>query len=272
MGTLQWILLPLIGAAGGFLAGLLGVGGGIIFIPLLTWLFTTAGLSQEEVVRFTLANSILLVVVSGLAGTWKQHRMGEWQWRKVLSIGIPGALVSYAITYAIQQGDWYSKPRFNIVFLCFLAISTGNMIFGKKQDRQAEPAEEKPGVAVGVGMLAGAVVALSGLGGGMVMVPLFRMLLKMPMRQATALSLSIIPVLGAAPLAGYLLASNATVLPFLHTGYVAWPYALPMAFGVAVFATLGMKAAKRINETTLRIIFAILSSIVIVKTLYDILS
>ena len=272
MGALQWILLPLVGAAGGFLAGLLGVGGGIIFIPLLTWLFTSAGLSQEEVVRFTLANSILLVVVSGLAGTWKQHRMGEWQWRKVLSIGVPGATVSYAVTYAIQHGDWYSKSRFNLVFLLFLAISVANMIFGKKKDPEATIPEEKPLSAVLVGIFAGAVVALSGLGGGVIMVPLFRMLLKMPMRQATALSLSIIPVLGAAPLAGYLFTSNATILPFLHTGYVAWPYALPMAVGVAIFATQGMKAAKHISETTLRIIFAILSSIVIVKTLYDILS
>jgi uncharacterized membrane protein YfcA len=272
MSWTAWLLLPLVGAAGGFLAGLLGVGGGIIFIPLLTWLFTKLGLPQEEIVRFTLANSILLVVVSGLAGTWKQYRLGEWQWRKVLSIGVPGAAVSYAITYAIQHGDWYSKPRFNAVFLFFLAISTANMIFGKKSDPEAQPAEQKPMLALLVGILAGGVVALSGLGGGMVMVPLFRMLLKMPMRNATALSLSIIPVLGAAPLGGYLLAPNATVLPFLHTGYIAWPYAIPMAVGVAVFATLGIKVAKHISEITLRIIFAILSTIVIVKTLYDMLS
>lgn len=267
-----WFLLPLVGAAGGFLAGLLGVGGGLIFIPLLTWLFSHFGLSHEEIVRFTLANSILLVVVSGLAGTWKQHRLGEWQWRKVLSIGIPGAAVSYAISYAIQHGDWYSKPRFNGVFLLFLAISTANMIFGKAPAKETSTTEEKPLLAMLVGMLAGVVVALSGLGGGMVMVPLFRMLLKMPIRQATALSLSIIPMLGAAPLASYLLAQNATHLPVWHTGYVAWPYAIPMAVGVAIFASIGMKAAKGISETALRIIFAILSTIVIVKTLYEILA
>lgn len=272
MSAVQWFLLPLVGAGGGFLAGMLGVGGGIIFIPLLTWLFGTLELPQEEIVRFTLANSILLVVVSGLTGTWKQYRLGEWQWRKVLSIGVPGALVSYAITYAIQQGDWYGKPHFNLVFLCFLGISTANMIFGKKQDSDTQSSDDNSALSILVGILAGAVVALSGLGGGVIMVPLFRMLLKMPMRQATALSLSIIPILGIAPLCGYLLAQNATALPFLHTGYIAWPYALPMAVGVAVFATLGMKAAKHISETTLRIIFAILSFIVIFKTLYDIFS
>lgn len=272
MSALQWLLLPLVGAAGGFLAGMLGVGGGIIFIPLLSWLFASLGLPPEEIVRFTLANSILLVVVSGLTGTWKQYRLGEWQWRKVLSIGVPGATVSYAVTYSIQHGDWYSKSRFNLVFLLFLAISVANMIFGKKKDPEATIPQEKPLSAVLVGIFAGAVVALSGLGGGVIMVPLFRMVLKMPMRQATALSLSIIPALGFAPLTGYMLAPGATQLPFLHTGYVAWPYALPMAAGVVVFATVGMKAAKHISETTLRIIFAILSSIVIVKTLYDIFS
>lgn len=272
MSWMAWLLLPLVGAAGGFLAGLLGVGGGLIFIPLLTYLFTRLGLSHEEIVRFTLANSILLVVVSGLAGTWKQHRLGEWQWRKVLSIGIPGAVVSYAITYAIQHGDWYSKPRFNVVFLLFLAVSTANMVWGKKSDTPGQTPVEKPILAIWVGLLAGAVVALSGLGGGMIMVPLFRMMLKMSMRQATTLSLSIIPLLGISPLTGYLLTQNATQLPIAQTGYVAWPYALPMAAGVALFAGIGMKAAKHISETTLRIIFAILSSIVIVKTLYEILS
>ena len=266
----EWILLPLVGAAGGFMAGMLGVGGGVIFIPLLTHLFSRMGMPQEEIVRFTLANSILLVVVSGMAGTFRQYRQQEWQWRKVLSIGIPGAAVSYGITYAIQHGDWYSKPRFQWVFLLFLLISVGNMVFGKKSPKDNADSISNPWIELMVGMLAGVVVAMSGLGGGMVMVPLFRMLLKMPMRSATALSLSIIPLLGAAPLAGYLLAEKATALPLWQTGYIAWPYAIPMAAGVAVFASIGMKAAKRVSETTLRVIFASLSIVVIFKTLYDI--
>jgi uncharacterized membrane protein YfcA len=267
----EWILLPLVGAAGGFLAGMLGVGGGIIFIPLLTWLFSRFGLAPEEVVRFTLANSILLVVVSGLVGTLRQYRQQAWQWQKVLRIGIPGAVASFLLTKLIQCGDWYSKPRFQSVFLVFLLLAVANMLFGKKTADEQEETTPNPMLEGFVGIIAGMVVALSGLGGGVVMVPLFRMLLKMPMRLATGLSLSIIPLLGLTPLLGYLLPKEAPHLPVWQSGYIAWPYAIPMAVGVAVFATLGLKAAKHVSETTLRLIFASLSGVVILKTLYDII-
>jgi uncharacterized membrane protein YfcA len=267
----EWILLPLVGAAGGFLAGMLGVGGGIIFIPLLTWLFSRFGLAPEEVVRFTLANSILLVVVSGLVGTLRQYRQQAWQWQKVLRIGIPGAVASFLLTKLIQCGDWYSKPRFQSVFLVFLLLAVANMLFGKKTADKQEENTPNPMLEGFVGIIAGMVVALSGLGGGVVMVPLFRMLLKMPMRLATGLSLSIIPLLGLAPLLGYLLPKEAPHLPVWQSGYIAWPCAIPMAVGVAVFATLGLKAAKHVSETTLRLIFASLSGVVILKTLYDII-
>jgi uncharacterized membrane protein YfcA len=266
----EWILLPLVGAAGGFLAGLLGVGGGLIFIPLLTMLFERLGLPGAEVVKFTLANSIFLVVCSGLAGIYRLRKTGDWDWRRSLSTGIPGAASSVFFTWLIQQGDWYNKERFQIVFLGFLLISVGNMLFGK-QIKDAGIEEKRGSVKESlVGLLAGMVVAFSGLGGGVVMVPLFRMFLHMPMQRATALSLSIIPMLGLPSVAKYILGSGIPSLPVAHSGYFVWPYAIPMAAGVLIFASVGMKTARKLPETTVRIIFASLSGIFILKIIYDI--
>ena len=113
-------------------------------------------------------------------------------------------------------------------------------------------------------------VALSGLGGGVIMVPLFRMVLKMPMKDSTALSLSIIPLLSLPPLINYLLSNAPAKMEVLHTGYLVWPIALPIAVGVAIFAGIGLKFSKRISVLSLRIIFALLSTVILIKTLIDI--
>ncbi|MBS3913215.1 MAG: sulfite exporter TauE/SafE family protein [Bacteroidetes bacterium] len=273
MDWVEWIVLPLVGAVGGFLAGMLGVGGGIIFVPLLTWLFNRMGLSNAEVVKYTLANSIFLVFISGVSGILKQRKIGTLNWQKALWIGIPGAIVSLIWSYFIQQGNWYKKESFQLVFLSFLVISIANMLMGNKKNATEEKEVSIPGfrpLELVVSMLAGSVVALSGLGGGVIMVPMFRMFLKMPMRSATALSLSIIPILSIAPLANYLSTVPHETAKVAHTGYISWPYALPIAIGVAIFAGIGLKTAKKIPVFYLRIIFAALSTSILIKTVYDI--
>lgn len=272
MSWMEWLMLPIVGAAGGFLAGLLGVGGGLIFIPLLTWLLQKDGIQGAELVRYTLANSIFLVFVSGLAGIYKQHKSDGWNWKKAMRIGLPGAVVAFVWSYAIQHGNWYQKDRFQVVFLGFLLISILNMVFGKKETEGTIPKESNRGLELLVGTLAGTVVALSGLGGGMIMVPMFRMILKMPMRSASAMSLSIIPLLGIAPLSGYLSAATKTDTGLLQTGYIVWPYAIPIALGVAVFAGLGLKTAKHIPVGILRFIFALLSATIFIQIVYDLIS
>lgn len=268
-----WVILPLVGAVGGFLAGMLGVGGGIIFIPVLTWLFESQGIDATETVKYTLANSIFLVFVSGLAGIFRQLKQKSLDWKKVLLIGIPGAIASVIWSYQIQHGTWYHKEDFQKVFLLFLIISIANMLFGKKEYTDATEIAATRGHVlkqIVVALLAGTVVALSGLGGGVIMVPMFRMILKMPMRHATALSLSIIPMLSMAPLISYALATPVEFTPHFQTGYMVWIYALPVATAVAIFASLGLKAAKSIPVKVLRVIFATISLTVFAKTVYDI--
>lgn len=273
MHWIDWIILPAVGAVGGFLAGLLGVGGGIIFVPLLTWYLHNLGIQSDEIVKFTLANSIFLVVVSGLAGIYRQKKSNAWDYKRAFAIGIPGAATAWLWSYFIEQGSWYSKERFQLVFLGFLLISISNMIFGKNP---AKDADEHESSALGwkevfVGLLAGSVVSLSGLGGGVIMVPLFRMLLKMPMRKATALSLSIIPMLGFFPLLNYMMGAPQSQPNLIHTGYIVWPLAIPISLGVAIFASLGVKSAAKVPVLWLRIIFALMSTGIFIKTLSEII-
>lgn len=278
------LLLLFIGSVGGFLAGIMGVGGGLVFIPVLTYIFGQFEvLSHTEIVRFTLANSIALVFISGLSGIFRQHKMGIYKPIDSLAVGIPGALSAATVSYAIQQGEWYNHTRFSWVFLVFLILSIGNMLF--KTEKPSEQKESLPDAnrfkKLLVGVLAGSVVSLSGLGGGIVMVPLFRMLLKLPVKKATGLSLSVVPLLAVVPIIQYLTISNAPPLDpkgfswifnisLMQTNYLVWVFFIPMAIGVMFFSSFGQKTAKKISARTIQIIFATLSIIILIKTLYEI--
>lgn len=286
----SFLILLLCGSIGGFLAGLLGVGGGMLFIPVIHEYLNGYSLTTDEIVKYTLGNSIALVFISGVSGTFRQIKMGTWDWKQSLQIGIPGALSSLAMSYAITHGDWYNKQRFQTVFLGFLLLSIGNMIFGKSKAKKTNspsntnvelndnPTHISPTaknqktilLPTLVGILAGTVVSLSGLGGGIIMVPLFRMLLKKPMHQATSLSLSIVPILSISSLLQYTISQPIQPINPLQTGYLLWIILIPMMAGVMFFSSFGQKTAPRVPVLWLRVIFAVLSSIILVKTLIEI--
>ncbi len=283
-----WLLL--LGSFGGLLAGLLGVGGGMLFIPVITSYLHQYDISSAEMVKFTLANSIALVFMSGVSGTFRQIKMGTWQWKQSLTIGIPGAISNYFMTQAIQDGDWYQKQVFQGVFLGFLGLSILNMIFGKSKsssptegkgknnpdiDEQSTPyqfslIQDWPSMLVGI--FAGTIVALSGLGGGIIMVPLFLIILKKSMHSATALSLSIVPILSISALIKYISITPTHQISSYQTGYLLWIMLIPMLLGVIFFSSLGQKMATKVPVVWLRIIFALLSAFILVKTLLELYS
>jgi uncharacterized membrane protein YfcA len=273
--------LILIGSVGGLLAGIMGVGGGLIFIPVLTYLFSQQGLPTDEIVKFTLANSIALVFASGISGIFRQYQLGIYNFKNSLSVGIPGASAAALTSYLIQQGSWYSHQRFSYVFLIFLLISISNMLFIRDHqnptpdsrlpspDPRPPSPDPRPLKPIFVGLLAGSVVSLSGLGGGIIMVPLFRMLLKMPTKSATALSLSVVPLLAILPILQYINQPSVPNLPLWHTQYLVWPYYLPMATGVIFFSSFGQKLATKMSAISIRVIFALLSLTILIKTVYE---
>ena len=274
MSWIWWLILPLIGALGGFLAGMLGVGGGVIVIPILNHLFSDWNLTSAELVRFTLANSIFLVAMSGLAGSYRQFRIGNFFPGAVMVTGLTGMASSWGISWLINHSSWYHREEYLLVFLGLMVLSILNMLFGKKEESEGRvlvtPIASWQNA--GVGLIAGSVVALSGLGGGVVMVPLFRMLLRYDLKKATSVSLGCIPLLALPALIQYMASEAPCLKEMPQFNYLVWPYALPMTAGVLIFSSVGVKAARTLSTATLRSIFAALNTLIIIKTLWEIFS
>lgn len=273
------LALLAIGCFGGFLAGLLGVGGGIIFIPVIGYFLADYTLNSDELVRYTLANSIALVFLSGVSGTFQQRKMGTWNLTLLLRIGIPGALASWATTRFIHEGTWYNQTQFLSVFLGMILLSFVNTLLGKSKSPAQIPSKQsstpetdslaEKSLQAMVGLFAGVLVAMSGLGGGIVMVPLFNGLLKKPFHTATALSLSIVPLLSIASLIHYLSNKPTQALTLYQSGYLVWPILLPMMLGVVFCSPLGQKKAKLVPERWLRLIFATLLLCIFIQILLE---
>jgi uncharacterized membrane protein YfcA len=156
------------------------------------------------------------------------------------------------------------------------------MIWGKSNNPSPlEPTsaiKENIWKTITIGIFAGITVSLSGLGGGIVMVPLFRILLNKPMKDATALSLSIVPMLAIASLANYSFTNPLEIIgsnlnPYnspWQLGYLYFPIILPMIIATFITTSFAQKNAKYVPVVWLRIIFALLSSTIFIKTLIEI--
>ena len=264
----DYILLALFGSIGAFLSGFLGVGGGIIYIPVLDYFLSKMGLKNDVLVKAILANSLFTIIFSGSVSSYKQYKMGNFYPKEIIRTALPGMLSALVLTYFIKSGDWYSKQIFNYVFASMLLVIVLRM-FAKKTTVLEE--QNAPNWKYGfTGFFAGMVTAFSGLGGGVVMTPLFTDWMKQSIKKASSISNGVIPFF-AIVMGVYNLSSPASEkLSDYQIGNIFLPVVFPMILATFIFAPLGVKIAQKVSQKTIRLVFASFVSIVLMKLLFEI--
>lgn len=269
---LSFLFLFFFGAIGGVLSGLLGIGGGLIYVMILNHYLTRYGITGPELVKFTLSNSILATFFAGVTGTVKQITNKTYHYREVLATASAGVVSSSLITYSILHFDWYSEEKFSMFFLVVLLIfAYRTMIVDRKKERNDTLVEKPDWRYFSLsGLITGMVAALSGLGGGIVLIPLLAGLAGVHIKKASSISLGIIPFFAIASSVFYALSSETMVkeVPY-SVGYIVLPIIVPMVTGVIIFTPVGISLSKKLKGGTIRTIFGSMILIVFLKMLYE---
>jgi uncharacterized membrane protein YfcA len=252
-----------LGAATGFAAGLLGIGGGMLMVPFLTFLFTARGFPGEHVVHMAIATSLSTILFTSISSVRAHHQRGGVLWN-VVKVLAPGILLGSLIGAQIAG----RLPTFwiSLVFAVFVGFSALQVLL----DRKPRPSREMPRAggmfAVGTGI--GFISSIVGAGGGFISVP-FMVWSNVRIHNAVATSAALGFPIAAAGTAGYVLAGHgASDLPPGTLGFVYLPALVTIALASVVTAPLGAKVAYSLNTRPLQRIFALLLSVLAGYMLY----
>jgi uncharacterized membrane protein YfcA len=252
----DYTLIPLfvvMGALVGFLAGLLGIGGGMTMVPLLTMIFTYERFPLDHVVHMAVATSTATIVFTSFASLHEHQRHGAILWPVVAAMA-PGIIVGSLAGPQIVGG--MSTAALSVFFGAFVAAAATQILI----DRKPKPSRELPGraglFAVGGGI--GLISSMVGAGGAFLSVP-FMTACNVPHRKGVATAAAIGFPIAVAGTIGYVIAGlRQTGTPPHTIGYIHVPALLAIVAASMVMARIGARAAHRWPLKLLKRGFALL--------------
>ncbi|MEM5543987.1 sulfite exporter TauE/SafE family protein [Sulfitobacter sp. AS92] len=264
-------LLPLLAIAvtagifGGILAGLLGVGGGIVIVPALYLALSTAGMDPAITMQVAVGTSLATIVFTSLSSGYGHFKRGAID-MDLLKLWAPSLLVGVVIGALL--GGYVSGLILVAVFATVAALVALDMIFRKTKDDPTPRGFAKPIWAV-LGVITGGLSAMMGIGGGTIGVPLLNFL-GYDIRRAVGTSAAIGFVIGLPGAVVYALTGlGAEGLPPFSLGYVNLAAAAIIIPLTSSFAHVGVKLAHSIPRRALRFAFGIFLMITSLRMLFD---
>ena len=244
------IIFILAGCAAGFMAGLLGIGGGFVIVPVLVWVLPLAGIQAEDVAHYAIGTSLLCICVTAIFSARAHHQKNavDWQLFKTISPGlIIGTLLGAALA-GILAGKWL------IVIFVTGAFSTGFYLLSGHQPK-AHPSQS-PWPFFWYGQLTGVISALIGIGGGSVLVPFLvykgkPVVVSVGTAAACGFPIALFGALGYA-ISGWEIGQSLAYA----TGYLYWPAFLGIVVFSSLCAPLGARVAHSIPPERLKQAFA----------------
>ena len=241
-----------IGAATGFFAGLLGIGGGTILVSSLALMFTAQGIPSAYVMHMAIGTSLAAIVAGAWASFRTHHRHGAVDWNVVRAM-VPGVLTG-ALAGGVAS-RWLSTGFLKLFFLTFLVFVTAQMVFNLKP--KAARGLPGRGPLAGVGVFIGASSSLFGGGAAAAGVP-FLTWCGMTMHNAIGTVAAVGFPLAIAGALGYVIAGwGIEGLPRWSAGFVYVPAFVVISAASMLLAPFGARLAHRLRGPTLRRIFAI---------------
>jgi uncharacterized membrane protein YfcA len=250
---MQWWLVYLaLGAVVGFLAGLLGIGGGAVVVPMLVFVFTAQGLPAEHTLHIALGTAMATIMFTSLSSMRAHHGHGAVDWSIARAMA-PGILAG-SFCAALLAGFIPTRPLAVMFTLLVFYAATQILL-----DLRPKSTRELPGTAglFGAGAVIGGISSLMAAGGAFLCIP-FLAWCSVPLRRAIGTAAAVGLPIAAAGTAGYVLQGlRADGLPSASLGYVYLPALLLVAAASMLAAPWGARVAHRLPVKRLRIVFAL---------------
>jgi len=259
---MEFLLYVIAGALAGLLSGLFGVGGGLIIVPILSFLFLGLHFPETHLMHLALGSSLATIIVTSIASSRAHHRKNNINWHVVMQISpsiIIGTLLGTLLAAQLHS-NWLK-----LLFALFtLGVATQLVL-----DFRPSPHRRLPGYLGSsvVGSVIGAVSSLVGIGGGTLSVP-YLIYCNVDTRLAIGTSSAIGLPIAISGTIGYIINGlGVQTLPPLSLGFVYLPALVGISLASIFTAPLGAAIAQRLPAKTLKQLFALLLYLLGVKML-----
>lgn len=266
--TTWTLLIPIllaVGAVAGTLAGLLGVGGGIVIVPVLYWLTETGLLAvdQDVAMHFAVATSLATIIPTSISSARAHHKKGS------IDLAMFRSWAPWIVVGALLGGGLatqFDASMLSGIFGVIALIVVLNMLNPKPFTLASAP-PKSIGARAAIAAPIGAFSAMMGIGGGTLSVPVMT-LLSFPVHRAVGTAALFGLMIAVPGVLGYALAGQQIegLLP-LSLGYINIPAAVIISLATFFFAPFGVKIAHRLNAPRLRLAFALFLGISAAKML-----
>jgi len=258
MGLTEFLLFIVAGCLIGFLAGLFGVGGGIMMVPVLVFSYDHAGISPSVLTHVAIGTSLFVVLFASISSAYQHRKQRNIDWRAVLLIGWSSALTAFGTSRvaAILSGR-HLRVAFTLVVVTagIRMLTEGEPQAKKELERSSPPSSIRLAV---IGVTAGVVSALAGVGGGVITIPMMYYLVNMPLKLAIGTSSAAIFITAAFSVLGYIFnGMGREGLPPWSIGFVDLQRGAALAIGSLLMARVGAYVSFRTHPRRLTKLFAL---------------
>lgn len=251
------------GAVAGICAGLFGIGGGLIIVPILVWVFASMGMQPDVIAHVALGTSLATIVITSISSMMAHNKVGNVVWS--VFVLMSAGLVVGSFLGAFVAGLLKSDTLQIIIGIGALAMATKMLFFPNKE--QQKPLPKKPIITAAGGAI-GFLSAIFGIGGGSLTVP-FLNYCGLPMQKAVGTSAACGLPIAIAGAAGFVIFGQGVdtgvvgVVGFVHV----WAF-VGISVASAVFAKVGARWAHKLPAQKLKRAFGVLLLLVGANLIY----
>lgn len=264
-------LLLILGIIAGLTAGFFGVGGGLLFTPILFFLFTSLGI--ESPVTWTIGTSLFCTFTAAVSSSIQQRSERNLFFKEGLIIGCSGAIGVY-FGKLIVTSAYYTEDVFVSFFVILLMVVAVLFYRKSKSDVTLQKTAKKLNVLKmnGAGIIGGLVAALAGVGGGIVLVPTMNLLYRLPIAKTVSISSLAIVLISFSGWVQYsFLADSPVGLTNYTIGYVDFGTSLPLILGAFTGGIFGVKLNKKVKASSVQMGFSVMVIIIAISMIWNLL-